>query len=68
MVNKNTLVGHEAWRLIVVAALSNLVFKTALVGLLGNRRLLRQIALLYAIPAAGGVALIVSWDWLLAVL
>jgi uncharacterized membrane protein (DUF4010 family) len=68
MVNRDKLVACEAWRLIVVAAVSNLVFKTALVGLLGNRRLLRQIALLYAVPLAGGIALLFLWDWLLAIL
>ncbi len=68
MVNSDTLVAAEAWRLIIVAAVANLVFKTALVGLLGNRRLLRQIALLYAVPLAGGIALVFLWDRLLAIL
>ncbi|MFH1921212.1 MAG: MgtC/SapB family protein [Planctomycetota bacterium] len=58
-------VAAEGWRLILIAALSNLVFKAVLVGLLGTRRLLGQIALLYAIPLLGGIALVVSWDWIL---
>jgi len=51
----------QGWRLIIVAALANLVFKTVLVGLLGNRRLLGQIALLYAPPLVGGIALVLFW-------
>ena len=61
MVRDNTCAAAEGWRLIVTAAVSNLVFKTALVGLLGNRRLLGQIALLYAIPLLGGIGLVFFW-------
>jgi uncharacterized membrane protein (DUF4010 family) len=54
-------VAGEGWRLIVVAALANLVFKALVVGVLGNRRLLREIAVLFAFPLAGGLALILLW-------
>lgn len=47
------------WRLIVVAALANLVSKAALAGLLGGRRLMWEVALLFAIPTVGGIALLV---------
>jgi uncharacterized membrane protein (DUF4010 family) len=61
MSNDNAWVASEGWRLIVVAALANLVFKAILVGMLGNRQLLRRIAVLFAFPLAGGVALILLW-------
>lgn len=61
-------VAAEGWRLILVAALANLVFKGVLAGLIGGRRLLGQIALLYAIPFLGGIVLLFSWHWLLLVL
>ena len=48
----------EAWRMIVVASLANLAFKAGIVGLMANRRLLAQIALLFSIPALGGVLLL----------
>ena len=51
------------WRLIIVAALANLVFKAGLIGLFGNRRLLGQIALLFAVPMIGGLLLIFLWPW-----
>jgi uncharacterized membrane protein (DUF4010 family) len=54
-------IAREGWRLIVVASLANLVFKALLVGFLGNRRLLREIAILYAFPFLGGLALILLW-------
>jgi uncharacterized membrane protein (DUF4010 family) len=57
----------QGWRLIILAAVANLVFKAGLVGLLGNRRLLRQILLLYAVPLAGGIAMLFLWDRLIAI-
>ena len=51
----------EGWRLIVVAALANLVSKGILGGLIGGWRLLGELALLFAIPFAGGIALL--WFW-----
>ncbi|MHC4406501.1 MAG: MgtC/SapB family protein, partial [Planctomycetota bacterium] len=51
-------VAREGWRLITAAVTANLVFKAVLAGLLGGRRLLGWIALLYCLPLAGGVALI----------
>ncbi len=49
----------EGWRLIVVAAMANMVSKAAIAGLLGGWRLLSQIALLFLIPLVGGVTLLV---------
>jgi uncharacterized membrane protein (DUF4010 family) len=51
----------EGWRLIVAAAVANLAFKAGLIGMLGSRRLLRQILVLFSIPAVGGILLI--WLW-----
>ncbi len=52
------LVAADGWRIIVVAATANLVSKAAIAGLLGGRRLLARIAVLFAIPAAGGIAML----------
>jgi uncharacterized membrane protein (DUF4010 family) len=50
-----------AWRVILVAAMSNLVFKGALVGLLGHRRLLVRIAMAYSLALVGGFLLLFLW-------
>lgn len=50
-----------AWRLIVVATMSNLVFKAAIVGALGSRRMFGIVALLSAIAIATGGILLVAW-------
>jgi uncharacterized membrane protein (DUF4010 family) len=47
------------WRLIVVAAMANMVSKSMLAGLLGGRDLLKQILILFAIPLAGGAAILI---------
>ena len=52
------MVANDGWRLIVVAATANLVSKAAIAGLLGGWRLLVRIAILFAIPATGGIAML----------
>ena len=44
----------RAWRVILVAFMANLAFKTGLVAVLGSRRLLLRVAILFVI--LGGVA------------
>jgi len=46
------------WRMIVVAAMANLVSKATIAGLLGGWRLFVRIVLLFAVPALGGAALL----------
>jgi uncharacterized membrane protein (DUF4010 family) len=48
----------DGWRIIVVAALANLVSKSAIAGLLGGWRLMARIAILFAIPAIGGIVVL----------
>jgi uncharacterized membrane protein (DUF4010 family) len=50
-----------AWRLIVIATMSNLLFKTAIVAVLGSRRMLATVATLSGIAVATGAALLVLW-------
>ena len=54
---------EEGWRLILTASLANLVFKAGVVGLIGHRRLLGKIAMLFSIPLVGGLLLIFLWPW-----
>jgi uncharacterized membrane protein (DUF4010 family) len=51
----------RAWRLIVVANASNLVFKAATVAVLGSRALLGRVALLYAVAVGVSIALVFLW-------
>lgn len=48
-----------AWRLILVATMSNLAFKSAIVGVLANRRMFGLVAGLSAIAIAVGMVLVV---------
>ena len=48
----------NGWRVIVVAAMANLVSKSAIAGLLGGWRLMARVAMLFALPAIGGVLLL----------
>lgn len=46
------------WRLIVVAVLSNMLFKTGIVAVLGNRQLLLRVLALLTVPTTVGLVLI----------
>lgn len=51
----------QGWRLIVVALLSNLVFKGAMAALLGDGRLRRWILLLFGLQLLAGAAVLAFW-------
>ncbi len=51
----------DGWRMIVIASLSNIVFKIGIIALMANRRLLWKIALLFSLPMVGGLLLL--WKW-----
>jgi uncharacterized membrane protein (DUF4010 family) len=61
LVGNNQVGVDTAWRVIVLAAISNLVFKGAAVALLGSRRLLMQVLVLFGTVFAAGVLLLVFW-------
>jgi uncharacterized membrane protein (DUF4010 family) len=49
------------WRLILVGTLSNTVFKTATIGVLGSRELLVRMAVINSVGVAAGVLLLLVW-------
>lgn len=57
LANTDAAILADGWRLIIVAALANLVFKAAMVGILGGRRLFIEVSLLFAVPMIGGILL-----------
>jgi uncharacterized membrane protein (DUF4010 family) len=57
----DSLVASDGWRMIVVAAMANLVSKAGIAGLLGGWRLLVPIAALFALPMLGGAVLLMLW-------
>ena len=63
LVKTGRVPADTGWRVILLAALSNLVFKGGVVALLGGRRLLISIAILFSIALAGGGLLLVLWPY-----
>jgi uncharacterized membrane protein (DUF4010 family) len=53
----------EGWRLILVATLTNFVFKAALAGVLGSRKLVVQLAPFFGIALACGLLLLFFWPY-----
>ena len=61
MIDKGQLAIDTGWRMILVGALSNLVFKGAAIALLGHRRLLLRIIVAFGIALASGVLILLLW-------
>jgi uncharacterized membrane protein (DUF4010 family) len=59
--NNGLVEARVAWRVILMATLSNLIFKGGAVAVLGSRKLLVYVAIAFGIALAGGVALL--WWW-----
>ncbi|MEN6405130.1 MAG: DUF4010 domain-containing protein [Thermoguttaceae bacterium] len=51
-------VAADGWRMLIIAAMANMVTKSTLAGMLGGRRLLVRVALLFIVPTLGGAALL----------
>jgi len=51
----------DAWRVIMVASIANLAFKTGIVAVFGTRDVLRRVALVFGLTAALGAALVFWW-------
>lgn len=61
MITADRLTVETGWRMMMIGALSNIVFKGGVVACLGNPRLLRHIALLFGGSLLGGAVLL--WIW-----
>jgi len=58
LVNAGRLDADDGWRLVVVAAISNLIFKASAVAALGRRRLFFRILPAYGVVIAAGVLML----------
>ena len=63
LVKTGHVTADTGWRVILLAALSNLVFKGGTVALLGSRRLLFSISILFSIALGGSVLLLIFWPY-----
>ncbi len=61
MFNQERVDAGTAWRVILIATMSNLVFKAGAVALLGSRKLFLYIAIAFGIALAGGALLLAFW-------
>jgi uncharacterized membrane protein (DUF4010 family) len=58
LVQNNTLVASNGWRVIIIAILANLAFKAGMVAVLGNRQLFHKILLIYSLGFIVGIAVL----------
>jgi uncharacterized membrane protein (DUF4010 family) len=58
MVNLNRITADQGWRVIIVATMSNLVFKAFMVATLGHRKLLGRVSGPFGLAMAVGILLL----------
>ncbi len=63
LVKTGRVTTDTGWRVILLAALSNLVFKGGAVAVLGSRSLLISISILFSIALTGGGLLLAFWPY-----
>jgi uncharacterized membrane protein (DUF4010 family) len=61
LIKRQELTVDVGWRMILIGALSNLIFKGAAVAVLGHRRLLLRVAAAFGISLLVGILLLVFW-------
>ena len=53
----------DSWRMILIAAVASIFFKTLLVGAIADRKFFGVMLRLFAIPFIGGVLIVMLWPW-----
>jgi uncharacterized membrane protein (DUF4010 family) len=61
LVKSGRIEAADGWRLILLALMSNLVFKWLVVAALGSRQLLSKVALVYGVAVATGAGVLLLW-------
>ncbi len=61
MVNSGRVANDTGWRVILVAALSNLVFKGGMVVVMGERALARRVVITFAVAFSVGLLVVFLW-------
>ncbi len=61
LIKRGELDVDTGWRMILLGALSNIVFKGAAVAVLGHRRLLRRVSVAFGVVLLCGALLLVLW-------
>ncbi|MGA7826106.1 MAG: DUF4010 domain-containing protein [Geobacteraceae bacterium] len=61
LINAGRLSVETGWRMMLLGALSNILFKGVVVALLGDHRLLKLITVLFTLSLVGGGLLLLLW-------
>lgn len=61
MIKENSITSTQGWRLILLASLANLVFKGAVVAVIGKKNLIKWVSISFGIAIAIGVLTILFW-------
>lgn len=61
MIQQERVSFDTGWRMIVIGAMANMVFKGAIAALMGHRRLMLHLALSFGLAILGGIGIVLFW-------
>jgi len=61
MIDTGKVASATGWRMILLGAMSNLVFKVVMVAALGGRAMLKRVAVAFGLSIAGATAVVAFW-------
>jgi uncharacterized membrane protein (DUF4010 family) len=61
MIQQDRIPFETGWRMIIIGAMANMVFKGAIAALLGHRRLTLHLTLFFGLVISGGICMVLFW-------
>ncbi len=61
MIQQERVSFDTGWRMIIIGAMANMVFKGAIAALMGHRQLLLHLSLFFGLAILGGICIVLFW-------
>jgi uncharacterized membrane protein (DUF4010 family) len=61
MIQQERVSFETGWRMIIIGAMANMVFKGAIAALMGHRQLMLHLALFFGLAILGGIGIVLFW-------
>jgi uncharacterized membrane protein (DUF4010 family) len=61
MIQQERVSFDTGWRIIIIGAMANMVFKGAIAALMGHRKLLLHLSLFFGLAILGRICIVLFW-------
>jgi uncharacterized membrane protein (DUF4010 family) len=61
MIQQERVSFETGWRMIIIGAMANMVFKGAIAALMGHRQLLLHLSFFFGLAILGGIGIVLFW-------